>query len=167
MHTQLTSVFETIQTELCRRRTDIAQHFGAAHLRQSASGPRLVWVATEETFEAPLARGNRASSSVGVLYTRIAGIDVHLWGATENDTEELCRLFIETCDRTLGEALSIRRGRWVEASGADSAGVEYVLSIAIKLLVTIASSTSTVTLTNWPMPATWSEPAPVSEEAEE
>jgi hypothetical protein len=105
-------------------------------LPEHGSPPRVIWVPGDDEWGAPQKRPRAGYATGRSLATCVAGVDLHCWGATRNDTWTLVRAVVRALVTRLGGAESsarIRRGRWVAVTGAMTAGEAYVLSIAVAL----------------------------------
>ena len=150
---QIVPIFEAIKEEILKRDPDVTIELGAQRLHDHTAPPRILWVPSEDEYGPPVSKGERPVSMPGSAFTKLAGFDIHVWGADETATEELNRLFIEVCHLCIGGAFDIKSGSWEKDGETAENGIEYVLLITLKLPVTLSPDT-TVQVTQWPITQT-------------
>lgn len=99
--------------------------------QQNARPPRYVWVPTGDTFVAP----ERSQRLLRHLYTRVAGVDCHLWGADLADAEERLEALVAACHATANTAFELRGAEWDRAQ-VNEAGQLVIVSMRWRIPIT-------------------------------
>lgn len=127
---------------------EVVCQYGARAEQQLAASPRVRWEPGRETFAGPVSRRSFAIqprgqgeqnqlSAVRSRYVRQASADLHLYGKTHRDVEELIArvvLALEDIFLTADNGRPVS-GQWDLAREQSTAGEHYVLSIVLKLPV--------------------------------
>lgn len=115
---------------------EVEHHFGARSLPEHAAPPRIVWVPSEDTFQAPMDRGKNPRP----LWDRKAGCEVHIWGESFEQIEGcggLMETFIATLHKVAYGIYELERGRWAgEQDQQLSLGELYILPFSVLVPVT-------------------------------
>jgi hypothetical protein len=116
---------------------------GAEHLAANATPPRLVWVPTTDRFDGAEKGGSISRS----MRTRVAGVDLHIWGDDLAAAETLLHQAVSAVHRVAYGSYEVLAGRWLTDDGRELLlkGRVYVLSLAVRMPVTDALTKATVT----------------------
>lgn len=119
-----------------------AQFVGDQHLKRNDRPPRVVWVLRKERFEAPDGQARHAGpGNFGPagkptvpngrpLFTRVTGWELHLWGATDKDTESILTVVVRAIYKIAHGCIGPMGGDWTDLAGAGGntvLGREYIL----------------------------------------
>lgn len=110
--------------------------------QQNARPPRYVWVPTGDAFGPPM----RSQRHLRHLYTRIAGVECHLWGTSLADTEARLHALIAACHAVGNTSFELRGDEWDRAQ-VNEAGQLVIVSMAWRIPVTDATLTTDRTTT--------------------
>lgn len=102
------------------------------HLATELARPRYVWVPTRDTFGPP----ERAGGSGRALYTRSAGLELHLWTDTQADAEERITNVIRAWHAEANTSAQPIALNWHAAS---SVGRGTLVTLTMELRVPIAA----------------------------
>jgi hypothetical protein len=103
---------------------------GASKLAQHAAPPRYVWVPTRDRF----GPAERAGGRQRALFTRIAGVDLHLWASDVADAEARMHAVINALYQEGATSVMPEGTEWVPEAVTER-GTLVVLSLAIKVPV--------------------------------
>lgn len=102
-------------------------YLGRHYLAQHDRPPRFVLYPVSERFASP----ERPQPQPGrVLWTREVGMELHLWGESYAQVEELLSEVTTALQASLGTALRIESATW-EPEGWDQLGTVLVLSFSV------------------------------------
>jgi len=110
--------------------------------------PRVIWVPSRDRWESAQKRPRGGGSTGKNLQTCLAGVDLHVWGASIPGTWQLVQSVVRALRRRIGPDpfLSINGGQWLATEGLISQGELYVLSISVALDVpALPAPTTTIT----------------------
>lgn len=114
---------------------------GAEKLGEHATPPQVIWVPTKDDF----GPGMQGAKEPRVLMYRQAGLEVHIWGAGEDQpaalasTEQMIQDVLNGIHAVLnglGVGYAVNGGRWENAGGQMQAGSLYILSVVFNLPIT-------------------------------
>lgn len=117
---------------------DVAHEFGSMGLDKVGAAPRLIWVPTEDSYTAPRAAslpitegGQRVH--IEAIWTRRAGVDVHVFERDYAAAEELIRrLHLALWEElTTAANYDLGRGKWADRGALAVQTVLYVQPLAI------------------------------------
>jgi hypothetical protein len=132
----LTSIFAAVNALLP---TGTYHDVGADKIRAQGSWPRVIWVPGTEDFGPALGQGGDGTGTPPPIWTRMANVEIHIWGQTLDTTEALVQKVIQAIHANCWGAYQLQGGQWVGDTGAsDITGAVYVLSAMFLIPVTRA-----------------------------
>lgn len=135
----LTSVINSIRQTLTDDGISAPFHIGPEHIPSHGSPPKIVWVPTSSSYEAP----DRIGGVEQPIHTRLARSQIHVWGQSYEETEALVDAVIRALYKLFGGAnYELSAGDWLEPPSATVKGRLYLLDVAIRLPVTLEESTT-------------------------
>ena len=128
---------------------NVIHFFGPQGVWKEERPPRVVWVPTADRFEAPDPHQpdftKPGSKIIGIepraIFTRVAGVDVHLWAESYSDAEAMLESYVATLwsgvKVGLWGAMDIDAGRWGSTDGREVSqlGTLYILPISLRVPV--------------------------------
>lgn len=100
-----------------------------ADVDRHSSPPRYVWYAGDEVYGPPIVSGQNPRR----LYESITPCEVHIWGKSANDCEQMRDAVITATRQQLGPLqFEPKGGRWVPV-GTNQLGVCLVITLEIRL----------------------------------
>lgn len=151
MPAQIVGIFDALTAELVQRIPALVCRLGAQHAHTHDAAPRIVWVPSEDAYQANTQPGNRKTTDLASVLTKQLGFRIFIWGKGDEQanaeeqakadytaTEELIRLFIAMCDRCIGPSFNVNSGAWDEAGEAAEVGLLYTLLITVDVPCTLS-----------------------------
>lgn len=123
-------------TSIAARLPDGVSHAlgGAEEVARGGSPPRVIFDFVSEAIESPHGQGSGLPRSRW-LCTRASDVDLHIWGASLEATEELAELVLNLLQEMApGDSHRRRGARWV-AGALSLRGYVYVLGVTFLLPV--------------------------------
>jgi hypothetical protein len=130
----LSQIFAAVQAEYEQIGPAAEWRDGGEHLGVQDAPPRIVWVPTTDAFKAPRVyfdETTTATSAARVLMQCDATVEVHLWGSTRDEAEQMRDALISALRRSNAAAFTVTRGYWPEQDARVLAqlGRRYILEI--------------------------------------
>ena len=113
---------------------------GEKHIMAVGVPPRVVWVPTDDSFGPTENLGAQPRQ----VYTRIAGVGVHIWGPDLAQTEKLLNDLVAAIRQTVtGPNVNLESATWITEGELMALGAVCVLRAAFKIPITEAPLTTT------------------------
>jgi hypothetical protein len=151
----LRKIFDCVAERLPELMGDrpLVKHFGAQHLHLHEDAPRVVWVPSEDTYASSVKPNSpdAPKNTPRALATNQSGVEVHLWGRTYEEAEELRDRVVTAVHRVAHGSYRLVRGRWDEAGETAESGIAYVLLLEMQVPVTLLPAEEIRKVTDYPI----------------
>lgn len=133
----------------------VPSFLGPEFMQAEAVPPRLVWVPADETYGPAERIGDDARS----LRTRLATLELHIWGGDYAATELLLNQTLAAVHGTAAGSYELGKGMWMnhKTGPATDLGRVYVVQVTFKIPVTAAppalKTVTTIPVTTTPLGA--------------
>jgi len=124
--------------------TGLVWTIGARSIAQNSAPPRVVWIPTRDQI-GPKEVASRANPSI---YTRLAGVQAHCWGASLEATETIVHAVIAALYATAHGSLRVAGVEW-PAPETVTRGELAILSFALAIpVLKLTTPTQTTNITS-------------------
>jgi hypothetical protein len=140
--------------------TPVIYNLGAHLLNLNERPPWITWVLSDDTYGAPVKQDSnvpkigpasaQGTGSPRSIWTVDAGVELHIWGRSIDEVEELRRASIAALHQIAVGSYRVVRGAWDKEGATAETGIAYVLLIELRIPVTMSPDTF-VTVTAFPI----------------